>query len=99
MDEVDWLTCADPPGALRFVRDRMTDRKLRLFAVACCRRLPGVAAESNDQAALAAIMRFADGEVGPAEFSAAAARAVCPSVADGWRGPCAASWRAGRSGR
>jgi hypothetical protein len=82
MDEVDWLTCADPPAALRFARDRMTDRKLRLFAVACCRRLLGVAAEADDQAALAAIERFTDGEVGAAELRAAAARAVCPSVAE-----------------
>jgi hypothetical protein len=63
----------------------MTDRKLRLFAVACCRRLPGVAAVADDQAALAAIERFTDGEVGPAELRAAAGRAVCPSVAEAAR--------------
>ena len=29
----------DPFEMLRFVKDRVSDRKLRLFAVACCRRV------------------------------------------------------------
>ena len=39
MTEAEWLGCADPRPMLEFLRDRAGERKLRLFAVACCRYL------------------------------------------------------------
>ncbi|QDU22929.1 hypothetical protein [Urbifossiella limnaea] len=38
MTEAEWLMATDPIPLLEFLRDRASDRKLRLFALACSRR-------------------------------------------------------------
>jgi hypothetical protein len=39
MTETDWLTATDLRPMLGYLRGKACDRKLRLFAVACCRRV------------------------------------------------------------
>ncbi len=75
MTEADWQTCADPAAMLRWAGDRVSARKRRLFACACCRRaLFMVDAWAYDfrradyHRALATAERFADGAATAAEL-------------------------------
>src|ERR1043165_735643 len=61
MTESEWLSCTDPGPMLEFLRDRASDRKLRLFAVACCRSLP-YSKDDRFQHALEASEGYADGK-------------------------------------
>ena len=64
MNEAEWLDWAgDPGGLLRAVRDTASDRKLRLFACACCRRIWAHITDDRCRAAVEAAEAFADGIV------------------------------------
>ena len=66
MREAEWLTCADPEPLLRWLRNRPSDRKLRLFAVACCRRLWDQITDDRVRKAIEAAEQHAEGQL-PAE--------------------------------
>jgi hypothetical protein len=63
MTEAEWLACADPTPMLEFLRGRVSDRKLRLFAVACCRRLGNRLSDRYSRKALRMAERYADAEL------------------------------------
>ena len=42
MTEAEWVEATDPTPMLEFLRGKASDRKRRLFACSCCRRLVGL---------------------------------------------------------
>ena len=70
MTEAEWLGCANPAPMLAILGDRATDRKLRLFVIACCRRLqdPWPVPEEFGEF-LEWAEQFADGSIGPDELA------------------------------
>ena len=71
MTRDDWLTCCDPAPMLAFVRDRATDRKLRLFACAWGRDVWRHLSDERSRDAILTAERFADGQATFADLRAA----------------------------
>jgi hypothetical protein len=62
MTEQEWLACTDPKLMLEFLQGKVSERRLRLLTVACCRRA-GAWLE-HDQKTLATAEEHADGVLG-----------------------------------
>jgi hypothetical protein len=58
-----WLICQDPESMLSFLRDRglISDRKLKLFAVACCRRVWHLMRDERSRGGVEMLEQIADG--------------------------------------
>jgi hypothetical protein len=84
MTEADWHTCGDPKPLLHILRDKGNNRKCRLFAVACCRRIECLIVDEPSRRAVEMAMRYADGEATEAEVHAARADAY-QAVEEAWR--------------
>lgn len=62
MKEHDWLTCEESIWLLEFLKQRASVRKLRLFAVACCRRIEHFLSDEQCQKGVNVAEKFADSE-------------------------------------
>jgi hypothetical protein len=60
--EAEWLACNDPVAMLEFLWGKTSDRKLRLFAVACCRQVWHLMTNDSSRQAFEVMERFVDGE-------------------------------------
>ena len=74
MTEDEWLACSDPQPMLELLRGKASDRKLRLFALACFRPYRFMLVPATLEA-LEVAERLAEGTVSPAERKRARDRA------------------------
>jgi hypothetical protein len=76
MTEDEWLGCTDPIPLLQWLLStrEVSDRKLRLFGVACCRRAWDVLQYGTGRDAVEVAERFADGRASLRSLQAAQAR-------------------------
>lgn len=90
MTEAEWLTCTDAMPMLGFLKEKASDRKVRLFAVACCRRFWSKISDPRGQRAVEVAEQFADGLANQGELDAAirAASAALQEYREGaWGDP------------
>jgi hypothetical protein len=73
MTPAEWRSCTDPAAMLAFLSGKISERKLRLFACACCRRIWHLLPEDASRRAVEAAERFADGLLGLDELARAEA--------------------------
>jgi hypothetical protein len=75
MTKKEWLSCRVPMEMLAFVRRRATGRKLRLFAVGCCRVIWDLLDEPTGRHLVEVSERLADGTSTKVEWAAAVIKA------------------------
>jgi hypothetical protein len=76
MIEAEWLAFEDPLGVLESVADKVTERKLRLFAAACCRRIEYLFPDEDRRKCLDVVDRWAEGLATVQELEGAISTAV-----------------------
>ena len=88
MTEEEWLATPDYGEMLRYLGKKASGRKLRLFAVACVRRIGGLLTDERCRRAADSAERYADRQVERRELRAdqgeagAAARAIYAATGD-----------------
>ncbi|WP_246523439.1 hypothetical protein [Gemmata palustris] len=75
MTEQEWQTATDPTPMLEFLRGKASDRKLRLFAVACCRRVWTLLEDKRHRFIVERAEQYADGVLSLARMNKAVERA------------------------
>jgi hypothetical protein len=62
MTEAEWQASTDPTPMLRLTQGKVSDRKLRLYLVACCERIEELLIDARSRSALAYARCAADGQ-------------------------------------
>jgi hypothetical protein len=73
MTEAEWLAATDPEPMLAalWIAGKVSDRKLRLFAAACCRGIWSLMNDERSRKGVKFAERYADGRAGKEELAAA----------------------------
>jgi hypothetical protein len=87
MTEQQWLVCEEPQKLLRFLAGKVSDRKLRLYSCACCRRIWHLLKLPASRRAVDIAEKYADGLVSIREVEDACREA---ETEDGEPAECAA---------
>jgi len=86
MTEEEWNTCTGPQPMLEFLRGKVSDRKLRLFAVACASSLSHLLTDERSRKAVEIAESYVEGLLRPDELLAACDEAAdaCTRYASRW---------------
>jgi hypothetical protein len=86
MTEAEWLACRDYRHLVECLRGKASDRKFRLVAVACCRKILPFCTSKRSEAAIEAAELFADGQITSSGLKAfySSANRVCTRVWKVW---------------
>lgn len=96
MTESEWLSCTDPTPMLRHLRAIDTsERKLRLLACACCRRIWDLLTDPRSRQAVEVAERYADGQATLRDLARARAHALTAAGGAAWAAYWAANVKAG----
>jgi len=71
MTEKEWVACAELRPMLVFLKNKATDRKLRLFACGCCRLAWHLFTDEPSRQSVEVAERFSDGKATDEELFAA----------------------------
>src|SRR5438552_16119901 len=71
MTEAQWRCCTSPEAMLNHLTDRASPRKLRLYAIGCCRRIWHLLTDDRCRHAVNKAQDFVDGRATPTELEAA----------------------------
>ena len=91
-----WLACADPTPLLHYLQGQGSDRKWRMFAIACCHRIWYLLTDARSRKAVQVAERYADGKATAAEFESArsaADEAECEAKRAEWCAEAEADFR------
>jgi hypothetical protein len=72
MTEADWGTATDPDPMLLFLRDKVSEHQLRLFAVACCRRIEHLLTDERSRRSVEVAELYSRNEASPTALESAA---------------------------
>jgi hypothetical protein len=69
MKEHEWRSCTDPTQMVAYLATRVGDRKLRLFACHCCRRIWHLIEDERSKKAVEISERYADRSISDSELT------------------------------
>lgn len=85
LSEAHWLASADPEMMERFLAERTTLRRWRLFAWHCCARVAGLLADDRSRSALGVVERLAvEADDVPGDVVAAARHEASAAAREAW---------------